>query len=67
MIVQPKNKLSRKIFPLFLVCLEYAIFVGIKKIKKKTMPKSITNKKSILVFLTQRPSQRHHPKDKCPA
>lgn len=60
MIVQPKKRLTKKIFPLFLDFLEYAIFVGKKKIKKKI--KIITKKKmyennndSILIFFTQRP------------
>lgn len=60
MIVQPKKRLTKKIFPLFLDFLEYAIFAGKKKIKKKI--KIITKKKtyennndSILIFLTQCP------------
>lgn len=45
MIVQPKKRLTKKIFPLFLDFLEYAIFVGKKKIKKKI--KIITKKKNV--------------------
>lgn len=56
MIVQPKKRLTKKIFPLFLDFLEYAIFVGKKKIKIITKKKTYENNNdSILIFLTQCP------------